>query len=99
MTEKHAYEALKSILENLDIEKYPESVELISDSIDDDGNIYSTPFGIACDLHNADQTEVMSKYVADFVIEVYLSEIKEENADAMTNLGALYYTGRCGEQS
>ena len=99
MTQKHAYEELKSISENLDIKKYPESIELISYNIDDDGNIYSTPFDIACDLHNTDKAEVMSKCVADFVIEVYLNEIKKENAVAMTNLGSLYYTGRCGEQS
>ena len=99
MTDKQAYEKLKFILENLDSEKYPESIELISYSIDDEGNIYSTPFDIACDLHNADKAEMMLKCAADFVIEVYLNEIEKENAEAMTNLGSLYYTGRCGEQS
>lgn len=97
--QKHIYEELKSIKENLNIEKYPESFELIDDSIDDDGNVYVTPFDIACDLHEADKSEVMPKCIANFVIEVYLGEIEKENAEAMTNLGSLYYTGRCGERS
>lgn len=99
MTEKHIYEKLKSILEKLDIEKYSETFDVISYIIDEDANVYCTPFDIACDLHNSDQAEVMPKCVADFVIEIYLDEIKKENAGAMTNLGSLYYTGRCGEQN
>ena len=100
MTEKQAYETLRFILKELDTEKYPECVKIIQYSIDDDDdNIYCIPFDIACDLHNSDQAEVMPKCVADFVIAVYLDEIERGNAEAMTNLGSLYYTGRCGEQS
>lgn len=99
MNEKQMYEKIRSILCELDKERYPESHETIEYSTDEEGNIYTTPFELACDLHNCDQAEVMPCCIADLIIEVYLNEIRAGNAEAMTNLGSLYYTGRCGEQS
>lgn len=100
MTNTYAYERLKLILQELDEEKYPECINVIYYNINTDSDdIYETPFEIACDLCECDQSEVLPKIIADFVIEIFVEEIKKENAAAMTNLGSLYYTGRCGEQS
>ena len=99
MTEKALYEKLLNILETIDREKYTDIVSIIECNIEDDGTVYMDAFDFACELHYADASEVLPKEVAELMIEIYLEEIAEENPDAMTNLGSLYYTGRCGEQN
>ena len=99
MTEEYIYKKLNEILQEIqDDDRYEESYYAITDCIDEEGRVYSDAFYIACELHSSDETEVMPKCIADFVIEVYLEEIENENPHAMTNLGSLYYTGRCGTQ-
>ena len=99
MTEKTLFEKLTTILETIDAEKYTDIASIIECNIEDDGTVYMDAFEFACELHNADGAEVLPKKVADLLIEIYLEEIENENAAAMTNLGSLYYTGRCGEQN
>ncbi len=99
MTEKTLYEKLSSILETIDREKYTDIVSIIECNIEVDGTVYMDAFDFACELHGADGTEILPKEVAELMIEIYLEEIANENPDAMTNLGSLYYTGRCGEQN
>lgn len=99
MTEKYLYNKLVGILQNIDTEKYPEITSIIEYNISDDGTVYMDAFEFAAELHNADSAEILPKEVSDLMIEIYLEEIENQNADAMTNLGSLYYTGRCGEQN
>ena len=99
MTEKTLYDKLSNILETIDAEKYTDIVSIIECNIEGDGTVYMDAFDFACELHNADGAEVLPKEVAGLMIEIYLEEISKENPNAMTNLGSLYYTGRCGEQN
>ena len=99
MTEKTLYNKLTNILSTVDAEKYPDICSIIECNLGSDGFVYVDAFDLAVELHDADGAEVLPKDVADLLIEIYLEEIENENADAMTNLGSLYYTGRCGEQN
>lgn len=99
MTEKTLYEKLSNILGTIDTEKYTDIVSIIEYNIEEDGTVYMDAFDFACELHNADVTEILPKEVAELIIEIYLEEITNDNPEAMTNLGPLYYTGRCGEQN
>lgn len=93
------YRKLSDISKKIDHEQYAESCCAIENIIDNEGNLYSNPFEIACILHESDETEIMPQCITDLVIGIYLEEINNGNAEAMTNLGSLYYTGRCGEQN
>lgn len=53
---------------------------------------------IAEELHNTDAAFPMHPAVAKLVVSLYEDIIEEGNNIAMCNLGALYYTGRAGEQ-
>ena len=99
MTKKTLFKKLSNILETIDAEKYTDIVSIIESNIEEDGTVYMDAFEFACSLHNADGAEILPKAVADLLVEIYFEEIDNENADAMTNLGSLYYTGRCGEQN
>lgn len=55
--------------------------------------------GIAEGLHDTDGAQPMHPAVAKLVIEIYEDAIERDNADAMCNLGSLFYTGRAGEQN
>ena len=99
MTEKTLYKKLTDILETIDTEKYSDITSIIECNIEDDGTVYMDAFALAYELHNADGAEILPKEVADLLIEIYLEEIENNNPAAMTNLGSLYYTGRCGEQN
>lgn len=91
---------LKVILKNLNKEEYPESYKILTDSFYvDPSHMIDAPLSIANALFNADATKQMFPKVAEFVERVYLQEIEEKNAAAACNLGALYYTGRIGEQN
>ncbi len=93
------YERLKAILEEIDEEQYPESVSTIIINTDEENeDVFDDSFTIASELMESDTAKVMPKCIADYVVEVFLEEIENGNADAMNDLGALYYTGRCGEQ-
>lgn len=98
MTNERLYELLTGILNAIDEEEYPEITEVISYNIGDEGEVFEDAFAIACELHEADNAKVFPAVVADFLREVYLEEIENNNADAACNLGSLYYTGRIGSR-
>ncbi|MCR5271764.1 MAG: sel1 repeat family protein [Lachnospiraceae bacterium] len=50
-------------------------------------------------LHEADGAYPMHPEVAKLLIDIYEDGIENESADAMCDLGSLYYTGRAGEQN
>lgn len=99
MTDKILYERLKEILDTIDKEKYTDIVSIIECNTEDDGTVYMDAFEFASEFHEADGAEILPEEVAKLMIDIYLEEIENENAGAMTNLGSLYYTGRCGEQN
>lgn len=100
MTDKQAYEMLVNILNTTCEEDHPEIHAIISAYIDKETEeIYSEPFVIAEELHEADATKQLPECVADFLLKVYEEELAKGNADAACDIGSLYYTRRAGEQS
>lgn len=96
---KELYVRLKHILDIIDEDRYIQTAFLIDTVMfDDDELIIDDLFEFASDLHGCDETEEMIKEVADVLVDIYLNEIAKGNADAMLNLGALYYSGRGGVQ-
>lgn len=100
MTDNQAYQIMTEILNTIDENEYPEICSIIDANIDEySEEIYSDVYYIAQDMHNADSTKQLPKCVADFMMQAYEDELADGNADAACNIGSLYYTGRCGEQS
>lgn len=100
MTNKKVYDMLKNILDTIGDDEYPEINSIISSYINEDlEEIYSEPFVIAEELHEADATKPLPKCVAEFLLKVYEDDFANGNADAACDIGSLYYTGRCGEQN
>ncbi len=100
MTEKQTFEMLSNILNTIDENEYPEICSTIFANIDElSKEVYLDAYFIAQELFDADATKQFPKCVSDFLLKVYEEEIEMGNADAACNLGALYYSGRIGEQS
>ncbi len=101
MTEEKALIKLKEIFETVSDDEYPETKEAIWGYVTSDFAclIYEDVFEVAVSLMQTDEAKLMHPIVADFVKEVFEDEIKDDNAAAACNLGALYYTGRMGEQN
>lgn len=78
----------------LDPELFPETVEFFSKHVDDEISAYE----LATALVQCDRTADMPRELFDFIVGLYKSAIEEGNADAMNDLGALYYDGRGCEQ-
>lgn len=89
---------LNSISED---ENYKESAKIIHDTLEvmDYHEFDEVKDHIAMELHEADGTRPMHPDVAALLIDIYEDGIAEGNADAMCDLGSLYYTGRAGEQN
>ena len=100
MTEKRLFEALSGILEKLPEKEYPETGRIIRNFIDlDTGAVFGCEWEIADLLCEADGAKQLFPSVAAFLMETYEEQVKEGNPDAACNIGAMYYTGRIGEQS
>ncbi len=78
----------------LDPELLPETAELFKNSILKEPD----PYELASAIVQCDRTVDMPKELFDFVVGLYLEAIGKGNADAMNDLGALYYDGRGCEQ-
>lgn len=92
---------LQELLESLDDELYPELCTCLvdwRDSLDSEWPVQK-PYFYATQLQVCDAREELPEQIGDLVKSIYLQEIRRENAEAMLNLGALYYTGRAGEQN
>lgn len=100
MTNKQAYKMLTKILNTISEEDYPKICNTIFAHIDEDNEeIYTSPYIVCGELHEADGTKQLPECVAQFLLKVYEEEISNGNADAACDIGSLYYTGRAGEQS
>lgn len=96
---ERALELLINILENTDEEMYPETIEIVENSVIPEGELILEPvYELAKELMEADPTKVMAQETADFLAETLIGEIRDGNYDAATDLGSLYYTGRIGVQ-
>lgn len=98
MTNAEFLKRAEEILQTLDGEKYSDLYELLS-GIVKRGEEYTELYDAAADIFNCDESEVFPSEVSELMREILEDEIKRGNADAMCDLGALYYTGRIGEQS
>lgn len=98
MTDDRAFELLIKILNEESEEKYPELCAYIAAITDDDVE-FNDPVYIADVIQECDKSEQLPPSACLFLLEAYGDAIRDGNADAACNLGALYYTGRCGEQS
>lgn len=99
MTDDRVFELLLKILNEASEEKYPELCAHIAPFMDDDCVSDEKPLQIAEMIQECDESEQLPPSAWLFLQEVYGEAIREGDADAACDLGALYYTGRGGEQS
>ena len=74
----------------LDPKQSPETIRFLKKTESED----FTPYELATKLAECDKTAVMSRVLFDYIVELYLEAIQDNNANAMNDLGALYYGGR-----
>ena len=84
------------LLAILDEEDYPETYRLLGELSEQE--VLPEPYEVATGLCRCDETAPMEQVEFDFLVELYESEIERGNADAMNDLGVLYYDGRGCEQ-
>lgn len=100
MTDEKIIGFLKNISDEISEEEYPEIYDILDAKVDfDDGVLYCSEEYLTDLLHEADGAKRLPKSVADFLIKSYSERMENGDADAACDIGALYYTGRCGEQS
>lgn len=99
MTDDRVFELLLNIFNEASEEKYPELCALIAPFLDDDFVFDEPPLYIAEMIQECDESEQLPPSAWLFLQEVYGDALREGDADAACNLGALYYSGRGGEQS
>ncbi len=103
MTEDRVSELIRQIVDEVDGEDYPETMDVIFDETFPMGDVSVglsvSPFELACMLHDTDGAKPMHPLIAQFCLEVYFDEYALGNEEAACNLGSLYYTGRAGEQN
>lgn len=78
----------------LDPKQSPEAISFLKKTESED----FTSYELATKLAECDKTAVMSQALFDYIVELYLEAIQDNNANAMNDLGALYYDGRGCEQ-
>ncbi len=86
---------LHTILETICEDDYPATAEAIRDGFD----FEAEPAEIARMLMDADPGMPKPRCVSDYLLFVLGHEAENGSADAMNDLGVLYYDGRSGEQS
>lgn len=90
-------EETKRALERLDESSQPESCEYLTDLLDTcDGLVCTRPYDIACQLLELDRPDPLPGFLVDYITDMYQLEIAEGDAEAMNDLGALYYAGNRG---
>lgn len=84
---------ISDILAILDIDEYPETYNYLSGFVADNNMECPSCHDLATDIIKSDRKQPMHRVVFNFLVELYTSEIEDDNADAMNDLGALYYDG------
>ncbi len=92
---------IQETLTILDADVLPEVHNYLFELIDEDSDLEASPFEIANTIiHSCDKAEPLPSIVRDLVIELFEDAYADGNADAMNDLGAVYYDGSRGfEQS
>lgn len=83
------------IAESLDPKEFPETIQFLLE-YDDAQNLNS--YQIASEIVTRDRTSNLPRNLFNYIVKLYKEAIDEGNADAMNDLGALYYDGRGCEQ-
>ena len=86
----------KEIFSMLGAEEFPEATEYLSRFMLDNDVAPEEPYDMATRLIQCDRFETFPDFLIEFITELYQTEIEEGNADAMNDLGAVYYTGDHG---
>lgn len=94
--EDRAMEWVQTML-NSDME--PEFKEIIEDVEPEDVYDVEGVYALARYLASYNEARPVPTQAVDFVLWAFRLAIQEEISEAMLNLGALYYTGRLGEQN
>ena len=91
---------VENIFSMLDAEDMPEIHNYLASIMDDEGFVSADPYENATNLMNCDKALELPDYISSFIIEMYEAAIADGNANAMNDLGAIYYDGARGfEQS
>ena len=88
------YEEFKRISLELDPTLLPETIAFFESHLNEDLSAYE----LASALVECDRTVDMPRVLFEFIVDLYKKAIDCGNADAMNDLGALYYDGRGCEQ-
>ena len=88
------YEECKRISLELDPTLLPETIAFFESHLNEDLSAYE----LASALVECDRTVDMPRVLFEFIVDLYKKAIDCGNADAMNDLGALYYDGRGCEQ-
>lgn len=99
MTKERAYELLCDIRDQVDAQRYPETMQAVLPRLDEEGNVYGDLRELVDQLYGTDATEQMPSELGLFLIEYYVEAIQNGDADAACDFGSLFYSGRIGEQS
>lgn len=96
MTEKQEiYNELQSIYAILPAEEFPDMFAYITDMLADE-DCMDEPHSMALTLAEHDKPADLPDYIIDFITDLLESEIEKGDADAMNDLGAMYYDGHRG---
>lgn len=90
---------INDILTILDATEYSETYSFLSMIASEEHGDIPSCYEIATGLCNCDTRISMHPVVFDFTVKLYEYEIKDDNTDAMNDLGALYYDGKGCNQS
>ncbi len=88
-------ENAKDLLEIIDPDQYPDLCFYLTSGVEN-GFGEDSPYEIADFMMGLDKPAPFPPEVVEFITALYEMEIKQENADAMNDLGAYYYTGERG---
>lgn len=95
--EEKATEKLNEILDSLNDMSM---INKVREYINPDGTVsLENLFKTATVLAYGDCSKPVPEAAREYVVNVFLDEIELDNIDAILNLGALYYSGRIGEQN
>ena len=94
MTESERKNKAEQVRLELDPDRTPEAIAFLRDHVDEEISAYD----LATALVRCDKTGDMPRALFDFIVELYQEAAEAGNADALNDLGALYYDGRGCEQ-
>jgi FOG: TPR repeat, SEL1 subfamily len=90
------YEEANKILEKIDVDVYPETVDYLDGLINSPEMVYETVYNIATALTQCDKPQEWTEDIIEYITKLYLYEIDKGNSAAMNDLGAQYYDGNRG---